>query len=139
MRFIVGRRANVLQASGLILFFSYCKKPLLLSLCIRDSIGALIVTLTSPTRLFHPFTLRVLIDLRSRFVPINTPRNFADSFLRLVIRVFSNESSNFKLFKKTPSSCFKNFTKLRGPHTPTNQSSAYLTYSILIQRGFGIK
>lgn len=105
---------------GLVLPLTSLQKPLLLSLSTKEIIGAL--------SSMNPVTL--LDSLIPIPREIRVPRNFALSFLVLVIRVFSIDRWSFKVDRKFFIVSFRDSTKDLEPHTPTSQSSAYRTYSI---------
>ena len=68
---------------------------------------------------------------------IKVPRNFTLPRRVLVIKVFSSESVSLRDCRKVAMSFFRALAWAIVPHTPTSQSSAYLTYSILVCFGLG--
>ena len=67
-----------------------------------------------------------------------TPRNFALFDLAFVIRVFSSERVSPIPLRKSDMYPLSRLASLLVPQKPINQSSAYLTYFILVIFGFGI-
>src|SRR5437879_9242819 len=68
---------------------------------------------------------------------IRVPKNFTRPEQVLVISVFSSDRVNFKESKKAAISVRRDLARALVPHTPTSQSSAYLTYSSFEYLGFG--
>lgn len=66
---------------------------------------------------------------------ISVPKNFTRPRRVLVISVFSSDRVNFRESRKFAISVRRDLARALVPHTPTSQSSAYLTYSILEYSG----
>lgn len=86
------------------------------------------------------FPLMITALLLELILFIYTPKNLALWALALVIRVFSIDSSNFRVIKNSFIESLRLEASLLDPHRPINQSSAYLTYwKFGPLLGFGIR
>lgn len=128
-----GSDVNFSMGSGRVCPFTTSAKPLVISLLATSPIGAFIFISPVGSRF-----LFFILGWASANRFINTPRNFADSSLVLVMSVFSSDRVSFSSRRNSWISCLRETTTLFGPHTPIIQSSAYLTYSILTNFGFGL-
>ena len=119
---------------------SLVRNPFPLNFSTISGMGAVIqsppvgVLLLSPSFVF----MTLFCPLLDAILLMYVPKNLALSLLALVIKVFSCDRVSFNFASLTSISFFSCFATLLGPQTPTIQSSAYLTYSILITSGLGI-
>lgn len=113
-------------------------KPLSAIFFIRSLIGAVIHTL--PVDILLSISLYLIILAVPRLeatLLIWIDRNFALWDLALVMSVFSSESSSFSPLRRSWILYLMSEAVFLLPQTPIIQSSAYLTYFILMTSGFG--
>lgn len=116
------------------------RNPLLTSLLTMSMVGAVIQSPPVGILLGNPLYRYLFTEpLSEAILLIITERKRALSDLVLVMSVFSRDSFNLSsFFKKSPICFLSSMANFLLPQTPTSQSSAYLTYLILVTNGLGI-
>jgi hypothetical protein len=138
MRSLIGRTRNLGIALGVHFRSVTSKNPFFLNFSTILLMGA--VSLIPPPDdllLSAAGRERIMRGEASTHFLMFVPKKIALSLRALVINVLGIESSRRSDSRKILMLSFRRDAALLEPQTPTSQSSAYLTYSILVYLGFG--